>query len=154
MSAMDPVEFERIATGKFEPSDLSPEVPDDGESLAIVAPRRVSLDADGKLPVCGTYRVGAPRFNRSRSFLDEITLVAVDADTHEPRSGNLRTRDFDSAPAAFDPNDPDFAEMSARGWFNVDLFDVAGLPRRAARYHVYALVGDLKSSAILVEVAP
>ena len=149
---MDPREFDAIETGLFEPSALSPTVPDDAETLAIAGPRRISLEADGRLPICGTYRVGAPRFNRSESFLDEITLVAVDADTHEPRSGNLRTDDMEPEPSAFDERDPDFAETRIRGWFNVDLLEIAGLPRRPARYHVFATVGDLKSATIAVEV--
>jgi hypothetical protein len=149
---MEPRDFEAIETGLFEPSALSPVVPDDAETLAIAGPRRISLEIDGRLPICGTYRVGAPRFNLSRSFLDEIVLVAVDASTHEPRSGNLRSGDMDSEPGGFDERDPGFAETLIRGWFNVDLFAIVDLPRRPGRYHVFATVGDLKSAVIVVEV--
>jgi hypothetical protein len=146
--------FERVPGDRFEPSAGSPDVAEDFRGISLAAPTRVIL-ADGvMLPVCGTYQVSGRFFNRFRSFVNQIVVVAVDAEAHAPRAINLLREGFEPVASGFDPSSPDFDQIVVTGWFNVDLFTwMSGFPRGPGRHHVFATVGDVVSNVVTVEIA-
>jgi hypothetical protein len=151
--AMIPSRFERVTWNTFEENACSPELADAFRGLSLAAPERVTLSDQGPLPIAGAYQVGARFLNRFRSMANEITVVAVDAATHEPRSTNLVEGDAEAKPSGIDPSDPDLDKIVLSGFFNLDLFHwMEGLPRRPARYHVFATVGDAVSNVVTIEL--
>jgi hypothetical protein len=83
----------------------------------------------------------------------EIVVVAVDAEAHRPFSCNLAPQGLGGEPSRYDERAPDFDSVVMCGWFNLDLFAwMAGLSRRAARYHVFATIGDVTSNVVTVEL--
>jgi hypothetical protein len=150
---MNPARFERVAWDTFEENACTPALPPGFRGIVLDGPRTVTLADDAPLPVAGVYRVTARFMSRFESMDAEIVVVATDARTHEARSTQLIHPEADAVPAAFDPNDPDLDTTIYTGWFNLDLFHwLTDLPRRAARYHVFATVGDVTSNVITVEL--
>lgn len=148
-----PADFARATARTFEMASCSPAIADDVRGLVIDGPAVIPLDDPPVLPVSGTYRVGAPFFNRFTSMQSEIVIVAVDAATHAPRSTNLLRPGFRPVPAAFDESEEGWEEAVIAGWFNVDLFAwIPDLPRRPGRFHVFAVLGDLTSNALTLEL--
>ena len=151
--AMIPSRFERIQWNTFEENACSPAVDEAARGLRLAAPTRVSAGPDAVLPVAGVYQVGARFLNRFRSMRNEITVVAVDAATHVPRSANLLEEGFDAEPSGFDPADPDLDDIVITGHFNLDLYRwMDGLSRAPGRYHVFATVGDVVSNVVTIEI--
>jgi hypothetical protein len=151
--AMTPPRFERVRWGTFEENACSPGLADDFRGLLLAAPERVTCSEDAILPVAGAYQVDARFLNRFRSMKSEITIVAVDAKTHAPRSANLLKKGFKSRPSGFDPSDPALDSTVVTGWFNLDLLRwIKGLPREPARYHVFATVGDVVSNVVTIDL--
>ena len=152
--AMTPSRFERVRWNTFEENACSPELDEAARGLRLAAPERVTSGPDAVLPVAGVYQVGARFLNRFHSMRNEITVVAVDAATHAPRSTNLLEEGFDAEPSGFDPADPDLDDIVITGYFNLDLFRwIEGLPRAPGRYHVFATVGDVVSNVVTIEVS-
>ena len=152
---MSPTRFERVRWDSFEENQCSPPLARSFRGLVLAAPSRVSAGPDAVLPVAGTFQVGARFLNRFTSMANEITLVAVDAATHVPRSTNLLRPDCDAVPSGFSPSNPRLDSIVVGGHFNVDLFQwMKDLPRSPARYHVFATVGDVVSNVVTIEVGP
>lgn len=151
--AMSPARFERVTWNTFDENAVSPAMADDFRGLKLEAPTRVTLGADTPLPIAGAYQV-SPRFvNRFQSMDSEIVVVAVDATTHAPFSTNLLEEDAEPTPTAFDLSEPGIDSTMLTGYFNLDLFTwMKELPRRPARYHVFATVGDVVSNVVTIEV--
>jgi hypothetical protein len=149
-----PAAFAKIELNTFDESACSPEVDEGLRGIRLAAPAQISLTEGAPLPLCGTYQVGARFFNRFQCMENEIVVVAVDAERHTPYATNLLQPDFDPVPApGFDEQDPGFDEIVLAGWFNLDLFHwLEDLPRRPARYHVFATVGDIASNVVTVEL--
>jgi len=151
--AMTPSRFERVRWNTFEESACSPPLDEAARGLRLAAPTRVTLAPDGPLPIAGVYQVDARFLNRFRSMKNEITLVAVDASSHLPRAANLLEEGADPVESGFDPQDPDLDSIVVTGFFNLDLFHwIDDLPRRPARYHVFATVGDAVSNVVTIDV--
>ena len=100
--AMIPSRFERVRWETFEENDCTPEMDGPARGLRLAAPSRVTLGPDAPLPITGVYRVGARFLNRFHAMANEITVVAVDAATHVPRSTNLLREDDEPTPSGFD----------------------------------------------------
>lgn len=151
--AMTPSRFERVPCGTSSENACSPALTDDFRGLLLAAPERVTCSADAVLPVAGAYQLDARFVGRFRSMRSEITLVAVDTNTHAARSANLLKRGYKARPSGLDPSDPDLDSTVVTGWFNLDLFLwIKGFPRAPARYHVFATVGDVVSNVVTVAV--
>ncbi len=153
--SMTPARFERIAGDSFEASECSPPLEEGFRGLVLAAPSRVSAGDDAVLPVAGAYQVCARFLNRFKSMSNEITLVAIDAVTHAPRSTNLLKEGLEALPSGFRASNPRLDSIVVSGHFNVDLFRwISDLPRGPARYHVFATVGDAVSNVVTIEVGP
>jgi hypothetical protein len=151
--AMSPGRFERVRWDSFEKNECSPPLPGSFRGLVLAAPVLVSAGEDAVLPIAGAYQFGARFLSRFRSMTSEITLVAVDAATHVPRSANLLRDGYEAEPSGFSLSNPHLDRVVVSGHFNVDLFQrIKDLPRSPARYHVFATIGDVVSSAVTIEV--
>lgn len=151
--SMTPSRFEQMAWDTFAPGACSPVLDEGFRGIALAAPTRVSAGEDAVFPVAGAYQVSARFLNRFKSMSNEITLVAIDAATHAPRSTNLLAQGLDALPSGFSPSNPRLDKIVVGGHFNVDLFRwIPDLPRGPARYHVFATVGDVTSNVVTIEV--
>ncbi|MEP7125769.1 MAG: hypothetical protein ABJE95_32865 [Byssovorax sp.] len=150
---MIPSRFERVRWDVFEQNECSPPLPPAFRGILLAAPARVIAEGRAVLPVAGAYQVSGRFLNRFTSMVNEITLVAVDAATHVPRSANLLRPDQKATPTGFRPSNPRLDQIVVGGWFNLDLYCwIKDLPRDPARYHVFATVGDVVSNVVTVEV--
>lgn len=148
-----PSTFQSIELDTFERSACSPELDDGFRGIRIAGPRSVTGNSDARLPLCGTYRVGARFLNQFYSMANEIVVVAVDAVTHVPRATNLLQEGYVASPSRFDETDRNFDTVALTGWFNLDLFGwMKDLPRSAARYHIFATIGDVTSNVVTTEI--
>jgi hypothetical protein len=104
-------------------------------------------------PLCGTYRVTALFASRFQSMANEIVVVAVDAVTHQPYAANLLEDEAEPIPATFTEPDDKLAKIAMTSWFNLDLLELMkAMPRRPARYHVFAMLGEYTSNVVTVEL--
>jgi len=147
-------DFENVAFNTFEKSDCSPELDDDFRGMVIAVPETIVMKGDYAFPVCGSYQVASEFYGQFESFSNQLVVVAVDASTHTPYSATLLDPEFEPGVYEDDEFDEDDVLPSQlTGWFNVNLFDyLDGLPRKTGTFHVYAMVGDLKSNVCNVEV--
>jgi hypothetical protein len=164
--ATDPTTFNGIKLNTRENSACSPQVDTGFRGLVITAPETVDLSAPWHeavggnrprpvLPVCGTLQFTAATGARFLSITDQILLVAVDARTHVPFVSNLVQKDVAPGigprptPAQLDEwrNRVETAFFNANAFYYLD-----DLPVAPARYHVFAMVGDLVSNLRTVEV--
>ena len=152
--AMTPARFERVRWDSFEKNECSPLPSESARGLFLAAPTRVTSGEEAIFPVAGAYQVSARFLNRFRSMMNEITLVAVNAATHEPFSANLLREDYEAQPSGFNPSNPRLDKIVVSGYFNLDLFRwMKALPRTPARYHVFAMVGDVVSNVVTIELS-
>ena len=150
---MIPAAFERLQLSTFAESACSPAVEPSFRGLRLAAPSRIFLAADTPFPVVGTHQVGASFLNRFHCMASEIVVVAVDTAAHRPFACNLAPQGLGSDRSSYDASAPDFDFVVMCGWFNLDLFAwMTDLPRRSARYHVFATVGDVTSNVVTVEL--
>jgi hypothetical protein len=149
---MFPIQFAGVDLPTFSPSRCSPEAPDDYRGLLIAAPKSVTLGE--AIPVCGTFRLGAEAVNKHLALPCEVTLVAIDMESYEARSGNLAGDGRPERSAPLDPTMRGFDKYVMTGWFNADLVEVLELPRKKAKYRVFAALGDWVSNMAIIEVTP
>ena len=148
--------FERVETGS-ERYDCSPEMDMDAIGLKINAPDVIPLEGDSpRAMVCGVRQLEgtllaqiAPPINGS------IIVVATDVESHEVLQSSLSGDD----PMEPDPSPPDYAPEDLEGlvttaWFNFDLFETPGIPRKPATYRVFVTLRDVSSNVVTVKVAP
>lgn len=146
--------FAGLHLDSFDRSACSPEAEGDFRGLCIAAPASIALDPTARFPLCGTYRVSAAFLNRFESMANEIVVVAVDARRHVPYATHLLPEGFEPAPSHIDERQKGFDRVVLTGWFNIDLYRwLPGLPRGAARYHVFATIAELVSNVVDVEIA-
>jgi hypothetical protein len=135
-----PPSFAAVPLPSRDETPLSPTL--EGVGLELSAP----LSARASLPICGSFELDASIVNRFSCVVDEITLVAIDAESHRPFAATL-PRAERSSPIHLDESVP---ELTYGGWFNVDLRALCGLPDEPATYYVFALVAELQSSVCRV----
>ena len=145
-------DFSVIDLGTFKRNECSPAIDEPVEALRIDTPSTVVLRPGANFPLCGSFRAAAPLVNSHMAIGQEIVIVAVDAANHHPRAANLALGDGIPAPMAFDETLKGWRQRAAKGWFNVDLFDLVGVPRKPGRYHVFATVSYLTSNVCTVSV--
>jgi hypothetical protein len=118
------------------------------EAVGINKPRPV-------LPVCGTIQFTAATEAKFRSIMNEILLVAVDARTHVSYVSNLLDKGFTPA-LSRRPTPEELEQWKNRvhtSWLNANAFYyLENLPAAPARYHIFAVVGDIVSNVRTVEV--
>jgi hypothetical protein len=165
---VDPATFVRIPLNTMKESPCSPQVDEDFRGSVIAAPDSIDLagpwhEAVGinkprpVLPVCGTIQYTAATDARFLSTMDQILLVAVDARTHVSYVSNLEDKGGESDPRMFTrPTPEQLEEWKNRvytSFFNANAFYyLEDLPAAPARYHIFAVVGDIVSNMKTVEV--
>lgn len=150
-----PSDYETIDLNTFEDSTCSPQIEEEFSGIKIQGPEKVFLGENMILPVCGTWQFNGEFINQFDSLEYEITLVAVNMKTHQPYSTNMLEDGFQpSIRKKYLGSPEELQDISRTGWFNADLFFyIPELPREETQYTIYALIGDVKSNSIQVDVA-
>jgi len=122
--------------------------------IAINVPKTVEIAEDFKLNICARYRHQvANSFSLGAPFINSIVFVAVDKATQEVYSGQVEEDENVLPDPDEDEDDAEIDEsLRVGGYVNPDLVEVIGLPKKAARYVVYATVGTYKSNVMDLEV--
>jgi len=160
------VNFSGIKLNTKKESPCSPKVDEDFRGLVIATPDGVDLaepwqDAVGSdtarpvLPVCGTIQLSGDTTAKFLSLTNQILLVAVDTRTHVSYVSNLLQKGM-TAQLAIRPTPEQMEDAKDRVdtfFFNANAFHyLEDLPAAPARYHVFALLGDIVSNLRTVEV--
>lgn len=159
----DPV-FEEVRLDSFDSWPCSPQPDSAFRGIEIAAPREVyfvpgSRDPIGGtfalVPVCGTCIFEHGTLGLNSDFEQAITLVAVDAETHESFSGRPTSRkDWLKPPPPTRKGSPRTSKKGrvVQGYFNPNLVRILGLPEKEAEYIVYATLGTYKSNVVRVRL--
>lgn len=164
--AIDPAAFNGIKLNTREDSACTPRFDDAFRGLVIAAPDTVDLSAPWHesvgsnrprpvLPVCGALRFSAATGARFLSISDQVLLVAVNAQTHVPFVSNLVQKDVipDVEPRPTPEQLNAWKNRVETAFFNANAFYyLDDLPAAPARYHLFAMVGDIISDLHTVEV--
>jgi hypothetical protein len=163
---INPPSFSGIELNNMHESACSPKVDESFRGLVIVTPDTVDLAGEWHaavgqneprpvLPVCGTIQFTAATDARFLSTLDQILLIAVDAQTHASYVSNLVYRGF-TPELPTRPTPAQLEEWKNRVYtffFNANAFYyLEDLPAAPTRYHIFAAVGDIVSNVRTVEV--
>jgi len=150
----DPASFESIEINTFGESSCSPEMQEKQRGILITAPEKVEFSTEAVLPVCGTYQVSGKFLNEFYSMPNEITLIAIDMETHQSYSGNLLEKGFTPAEGSkFEGSDEELNEIGLASWFNIDLYRYLGdLPSRKTTFSIYATIGEVQSNVVQVKM--
>ena len=147
--------FETIQLDRTGKSACSPELGGwDYRGIKLNAPTKVIISEEFVLPLCGGWQFSNKFINRFRNIFTEIVFVVTDMKTFKSYSGNLRKPGFeyeDSQKAV--GTDAKLEESGHTSWFNIDVYDyIQDLPQKPGKYLIYALVGDVKSNVVEVEI--
>lgn len=165
MSGTDPVEdaaaFEAVDVGSFREAECSPVFDDDERGLRIRMPARAVLpvaggafEPDARLPLCMAVQMSGLELRGYDSVFEAVNVVVVD-DAGESVFAGRVWRDRTRRPAQRpERSDDALAAVTLTKFYNPDLLEFAALPARAGRYHVTALLDDMKSNTCSVEVVP
>lgn len=144
-------DFDSIELGDHSANACTPDIPEDFVGIRIAAPDKVRA-GENSFAICGTYRFPAEYVGSFESIHGAIVLVAVDADRHVPFTCSIAIPSGMPPRTVQPPVDPDWmADHFIRRYMNVDLLRfMEDLPRRTARYYVYALIEDNVSNVVTV----
>ncbi len=163
---VDASSFTGIKLNSFEESACSPKLAGNSRGMVIATPDVIDLagplhEALGRegarpvLPVCGTIRFDAATEARFLSIVDQILLVAIDTKTHVSYVSSLADKDSE-IPISPRPTPQQLDEWKNRvetAYFNANAFYyLEDLPAAPARYHIFAVVGDIVSNLRKVTV--
>ncbi len=151
-------DFDLVSIGSYEDNLCTPDLLEDFDfrGIRIHAPRRVALEGKpddfdnfARAVVCGAYQLDSNYLGMQERFLPYLFFVAVDAKSHEARSGKLPIPQRPGGsvlPAGL--TDADWEGRSVIEFFNPNLVSVLGLPEREAEYLVYVSLGDYVSNIV------
>jgi hypothetical protein len=150
--------FEGIRYG-FNRSSCSPRFEgNEPDGIKIAAPsqftfsRQPTREEPDELPFCISMKFGALYLSRFDQVFRSVKVLVVDDQRNETLTGGV-WRDRHYVPA--NPSLLSREELAARTSFeynNVDLLEFIPLPRRPAKYHIYALLEEHKSNVVTVQV--
>jgi hypothetical protein len=147
---------------KYSSNECSPIINDfDYTGLLINAPLIIDVSDDMVIPLASTYRhdINKPlNLSRSRGFHNSILFIVVNKESNELYSGSLPDMDHKIPPPK--TRNSNNSESSNKvmpkkivgGYVNVELVDLLRLPKRPAKYFVYATVENYKSNVLSIEV--
>jgi hypothetical protein len=147
--------FETIQLGRMEESACTPPLGGwDYRGIKLNAPTKNIIREEFVLPLCGSWQFSDKFINKFKNIHTEIVIVVTDMKTFKSYSGNLRTPGFEyKENRKAVGTDEELEENTAASWFNIDIYDyVRDLPQKPGKYLIYALVGDVKSNVVEVEI--
>ncbi|MFK5856888.1 MAG: hypothetical protein QM503_12225 [Bacteroidota bacterium] len=150
-----PKEFESILLGELSESDCSPKIDSWGfRGIKLNAPKKVIVNSEFILPLCGSTQFSEKFINEFKRIDDEIVIVVVNTLTNQSYSGNLSEPSYESEENIKSIGTDEELELNTvNGWFNIDVYDyVRSLTQLEGTYLIYALIGDLKSNVVSVEI--
>lgn len=152
-----PSSFESIPWNQYSKSSCTPEIDwlNGERGFLIAAPTKVITQGQYHLPLCGTYVFSKKFLNKFKHINSELTVVVVDAKTHRSYSSNLTDKSMEviAERSKAVGTDEELEKLSGGSWFNIDVYYfIESLPKRPAKYIIYALLGDQKSNVVEVEV--
>lgn len=148
--------FENVEYGSG-PSPCSPKFEFDERGVKIAMPDRFEFSgaAGGdrsKLPLCISIQFDALYLSRFEFVFRALKVVVVDDERQEVFNGGV-WRDRHYVPLQPSPHSPEkLAGIISGRWRNVDLLEFIPLPRRPAKYHIYALLEEHKSNVVTLQV--
>lgn len=124
--------------------------------LFIAAPAKVVTNGKYVLPLCGGYHLSKKFLNQFRNVYKELTIVVVDAKSHRSFSTNLIDKSLDAEypdQSISSGTERELEELTVGGYIAINLYHyIPELPKKPAKYLIYALLGDQKSNVVEVEV--
>lgn len=147
--------FETIQLDRTGKSACSPELGGwDYRGIKLNAPTKVIISDEFVLPLCGGWQFSDKFLNKYKNIHTEVVLVVTDIRTFKPYSGNLRKPGFEyKENRKAVGTDQELEENTVTHWFDIDVYDyVQNLPQKPGKYLIYALVGDVKSNVVEVEL--
>lgn len=146
------------------PAELRVENPFDllkKRGIFLNAPTKVITNGKYVLPVCGSYNFSQKFLNTIRDIDQELVIVAVNTKTHQSYSTNLVNKALDELrpeltgglSEKWQGTDEQLERLTAGRSFALSLYHyIPELPRKPAKYLIYALLGEQKSNVVEVEV--
>jgi hypothetical protein len=175
---VDDFKFEADRDGSFEPDEdwlmfKNPRLSTRGQpkitsgtGIAINAPRTVEfshgprlLPRDAQFIVCVTTRFLYDTLGFGGSFMDNVSLVVVDALTHEEHSAsalaaedtNMR-ENYEPFPAADRNPKADHSGTTIGEVLRANVAKMISLPATETEYIVYAVMGPYRSNTLTVKL--
>lgn len=151
MKTVPPV-FETIV-GHIGETPCTPELGGwDYRGIKLNAPTKVIVIEEFLLPLCGVWQFSDKFLNRFRDYYSMVVIVATDMKTFKSYSGSL------SKPGQIERRkmvgtDEELENNTSSVSFNIDLYNyIPSLPQKPGKYQIYALVGEVKSNVVEVEI--
>ncbi|MDH5571727.1 MAG: hypothetical protein OEY89_08180 [Gammaproteobacteria bacterium] len=156
MMKTTPPLFETIKLGLNDETACTPKLGGwDYRGIKLNAPMKVIINDEFVLPLCGAWKFSEKFLNTFNDFINtQIVIVVTDLNTHQSFSGNLRKPGLKSPEySKRDGSDEELEENTVASWFNIDVYNyVRSLPQKPGKYQIYALVGEVKSNVVDIEI--
>lgn len=147
--------FETIQLDRMAESACTPPLGGwDYRGIKLNAPTKVIISEEFVLPLCGAWKFSEKFVNKFKDIDNEIVIVVTDMKTFKSYSSNLRKPgwQYPEIGKSIGTNE-ELETNTTGGWFNIDVYDyIQNLPQKPAKYLIYALVGDVKSNVVEVEI--
>ena len=138
-----------ITLPNYEKTSFTPETGPDFVGIKIWAPERISFQSGKRLPLFGVVQLKEKELEAmgvtDRHPLRAVVVGAIAAGVNAPYVGNALLQ----APLFFTPpSSPCVTE-----YFNIDVFEAAGMLRAPGVYFLFASIGPHVSEGLKIEVA-
>ena len=147
--------FETIQLDRTGESLCSPKLGGwDYRGIKLNAPTKVIISEEFVLPLCGGWQFSYKFLNKFKNTDSAVVIVVTDVKAYKSYSSNLQK------PGMHYPEtrkaigtDQELEENTVAEWFDIDVYDyVRDLPQKPGKHLIYALVGDVKSNVVEVEI--
>lgn len=134
---------------------------DESRGIFLNAPTKIITNGKYVFPLCGSYIFSQKFLNTIGNEYEELVIVVVNTKTHQSYSTNRINRNLDNVRPKLsgDPSkkyqgtDEELEQLTAGSSFAMDLYYyIPNLPKKPAKYLIYAILGDQKSNVVEVEV--
>lgn len=137
-----------IALPCYEKTPFTPETGPDFVGIKIWAPERISLKSKKRIPLFGVVQLKENQLEEigvmDKHPLRAVVVGAVAAGVNTPYVGNALLQ----APLFSTPPSSD----TVTEYFNVDIFEAAGMLRAPGKYFLFASIGPHVGEALTIDV--
>jgi hypothetical protein len=147
--------FETIQLDRTGESPCSPELGGwDYRGIKLNAPTKVIISEEFVLPLCGAWKFSKKFLNKFKNTFSAVAIVVTDMKTFKSYSSNLQRPGLQYPEIGKAVGTDEELEINTSSVsFNIDIYDyVRDLPQKPGKYLIYALVGDVKSNVVEVEI--